>query len=49
VVSASEQPLNPVSQQAGDREWITLIAAINAMGWLFPPFFILKAKYHNQA
>jgi DDE superfamily endonuclease len=26
-----------------------LIAGINAIGWLIPPFFILKAKHHNQA
>ena len=26
-----------------------MIAGINAMGWSIPPFFILKAKHHNQA
>jgi hypothetical protein len=49
VVTASEIRLKPISRQAGNREWITLIAAINAMGWLLPPFFILKAKYHLEA
>jgi hypothetical protein len=49
VVTASEIRLNPISRQAGDREWITLIAAVNAAGWLVPPFFIFKAKNHNQS
>ncbi|KAF7574139.1 hypothetical protein PtrM4_057620 [Pyrenophora tritici-repentis] len=49
VVTASQQRLKPISRQAGDKEWITLIAAINAMGWLIPPFFIFRAKNHQQA
>jgi hypothetical protein len=49
VVTASERRLKPLSVQPGDREWITLIACINAIGWSIPPFFILKAKHHDQA
>jgi hypothetical protein len=49
VVTASERRLKPLSVQPGDREWITLIACINALGWSIPPFFILKAKHHNEA
>jgi hypothetical protein len=49
VVTASERRLKPIGVQPGDREWITLIACINAMGWSIPPFFILKAKHHDQA
>jgi hypothetical protein len=49
VVTASERRLKPLSVQPGDREWITLIACINAMGWSIPPFFILKAKHHDKA
>jgi hypothetical protein len=49
VVTASERRLKPLSVQPGDREWITLIACINAMGWSIPPFFILKAKHHDEA
>ena len=49
VVTASERRLAPLSVQPGDREWITLIACINAMGWSIPPFFILKAKHHDKA
>ena len=49
VVTASERRLKPLGVQPGDREWATLIAGINAMGWSIPPFFIFKAKHHNQA
>jgi hypothetical protein len=49
VVTASEIRLNPIGRQAGDREWITLIAAVGAGGWLVPPFFIFKGKNHNQS
>jgi hypothetical protein len=49
VVTASERRLKPLSVQPDDREWITLIACINAMGWSIPPFFILKAKHHDRA
>jgi hypothetical protein len=49
VVTASERRLKPLRVQPGDREWATLIAGINTMGWSIPPFFIFKAKNHNQA
>jgi hypothetical protein len=49
VVKASERRLKPFGVQPGDRGWATLIAAINAMGWVIPPFFIFKAKNHDQA
>jgi hypothetical protein len=41
--------LKPIRVQPSDREWITLIAGINAIGWSVPPFFILKAKHHDRA
>ena len=49
MVTASERRLKPLGVQPGDREWATLIAAINAKGWVVPPFFIFKAKHHDQA
>jgi hypothetical protein len=49
VVTAAEIRLNPIGRQPGDREWITLIAAVGAGGWLVPPFFIFKGKNHNQS
>ncbi|KAJ8108914.1 hypothetical protein OPT61_g7840 [Boeremia exigua] len=35
--------------QPGDREWVTVIAAINAAGWSVPPFLIFAGKYHLSA
>ena len=49
VVTASERRLKPLGVQPGDREWVTLIAAISAGGWVAPPFLIFKAKHHDQA
>jgi hypothetical protein len=49
VVTALEIRINPIGRQPGDREWITLIAAVNAVGWLIPPFFIFKGKNYNQS
>lgn len=49
VVTASERRNRPIAVQPGNREWVTLIAAINAAGWAMPPFLILKAKNHDKA
>jgi hypothetical protein len=47
VVTAAEICLNLIRRQPGDCEWITLIAAVGAGGWLVPPFFIFKGKNYN--
>jgi hypothetical protein len=49
VVTASERRTEPIGVQQGDREWVTLIAAINAMGWAIAPYLIFKAKEINEA
>lgn len=49
MVTASKRRLKPIGVQPGDREWATLIAGINAIGWMVPPFFIFKAKNHDRA
>jgi hypothetical protein len=49
VVNASDRRTRPLGIQPCDREWVTLIAGINAMGWTVPPFFIFKAKNHDQS
>jgi hypothetical protein len=41
VVTASERRHKPLGVQPGDREWATLIAGINAMGWSIPDMVIL--------
>jgi hypothetical protein len=35
--------------QPGNREWVTLIYAINAAGWTIPPFLIFAGQYHLSA
>ncbi|KAF1922209.1 DDE-domain-containing protein, partial [Didymella exigua CBS 183.55] len=49
VVTASERRTDPIGVQQGDREWVTLIAAINAMGWAIAPYLIFKAKNHDAS
>jgi hypothetical protein len=49
VVTASERRTEAIGLQQGDREWVTLIAGINAMGWAIAPYFIFKAKNHDAS
>jgi hypothetical protein len=49
VITGSERRGRPKSIQSGNREWVTLIAAINAAGWSVPPFLIFAGKYHLSA
>jgi hypothetical protein len=49
VVTASERRGRPKAIQPGNREWVTLIAAINAAGWSVPPFLIFAGQYHLSA
>jgi hypothetical protein len=49
VVTGLERRGRPKSIQPGNREWVTLIAAINAAGWSVPPFLIFAGQYHLSA
>jgi DDE superfamily endonuclease len=49
VVTASEIRNRPKSIQPGNREWVTVIHAINALGWAIPPFIIFAGQHHLQA
>ncbi|KAH8630549.1 hypothetical protein IG631_15126 [Alternaria alternata] len=49
VVTGSERRGRPKAIQPGNREWVTLIAAINAAGWSIPPFLIFAGQYHLSA
>jgi hypothetical protein len=49
VVTGLERRGRPKALQPGNREWATLIAAINAAGWAIPPFLILTGQYHLSA
>ncbi|KAF1924196.1 CENP-B protein, partial [Didymella exigua CBS 183.55] len=49
VVTGSERRGRPKAVQPGNREWVTAIAAINAAGWIIPPFLIFAGQYHLSA
>jgi hypothetical protein len=49
VITGSERRGRPKTIQPGNREWVTLIAAINAAGWSVPPFLIFAGKCHLSA
>ena len=44
VVTASESRTQPIGVQQGDREWVTFIAGINAMGWAIAPYLSSKQR-----
>lgn len=46
VIIGSERRAKPKSVQPGNREWITVIQAINAEGWAVQPFIIGAGQYH---
>jgi hypothetical protein len=49
VVTGSERRGRPKAIQPGNREWVALIAAINAAGWTIPPFLIFAGQYYLSA
>ncbi|KAF7575417.1 hypothetical protein PtrM4_070430 [Pyrenophora tritici-repentis] len=49
VITGAERRGRPKTLQPGNREWVTLIAAISAAGWLVPPFLIFASQYHLSA
>jgi hypothetical protein len=46
VVTGTERRGRPKLVQPGNREWITVIQAINGEGWAIPPFIIGVGQYH---
>ena len=49
VVTGSERRGRPKAVQPGNREWVTVIQAINAAGWAIPLFMIFAGKYYLSA
>jgi hypothetical protein len=49
VVTGLERRGRLKSIQPSNREWVTVITAINATRWLIPPFLILTSKYYLSA
>lgn len=46
VVTSAERKGKAKSKQPGNRDWATVIQAVNALGWAIPPFIIVKVKNH---
>jgi hypothetical protein len=38
-----------LATQPGNREWVTVIQAINATGWTIPPFLVFAGQYYLSA
>ena len=49
VVTRAETAGRPALLQPGNREWVTTIECVNAMGWALPPCIVFKGKSHIQA
>ena len=47
VVAALGRRTQPIGSQQGDREWVTFIAGVNAIGCAISPYVIFKAKRKN--
>ena len=46
VITSAERRGRPRQAQQGNREWATVIQAVNSQGWALPPFIILAGKNH---
>jgi hypothetical protein len=46
VITGAERRGNPKLVQPGNREWVTVIQAINAEGWAIAPFIVVAGQYH---
>jgi hypothetical protein len=44
VVTGSEKPGKRKKLQPGDREWVTVVQGVSAMGQVIPPFIIFAGK-----
>jgi hypothetical protein len=49
VVTRLGQKGRPKTKQPGNREWVTIIHAINSSGWVLPAFVIFEAKLHQAS
>jgi hypothetical protein len=49
VVKGTDRAGRPRTVQLGNREWITIIEAINAQEFAIPPLVIFEAMMHQAA
>jgi hypothetical protein len=47
VITSSDRKGRPRTKQPGNRTWVTAIEAVNARGWVIPPFIIFDGKLHQ--
>jgi hypothetical protein len=48
VITCIERHGRPKELQPGNREWVTVIQAINAAGWAIEPFIVVAGQNHLQ-
>ena len=46
VITSAEKRGKLKQAQQRNREWATVIQAVNSQGWALPPFIILAGKNH---
>jgi len=49
VITTSERRYRPNTIQPGNREWVTVIQGVSALGWVLLPFIIFAGQYHLSA
>jgi hypothetical protein len=49
VITASERRHRPKAVQPGNYKWVTVIQAINTLGWAIPPFIIFAGLVGNAS
>ena len=47
VVTSTDRRTRPSLAQPGNREWVTIVEAINASGWILRPMIIFASKTHR--
>jgi hypothetical protein len=47
VITTSDRKGRLRTKQPGNRTWVTAIEAVNARGWVIPPFVIFDGKLHQ--
>lgn len=49
VLTRSDRRGRPMVAQPGNREWVTVIEAVNCTGWALPAKIIFQGKIHQEA
>jgi hypothetical protein len=46
IITNFERRARPKTIQQSDREWATVIQAVNSTNWAMPPYIIIAGRYH---